>query len=125
MGQGALECSHLRRFLAIALSPGASDVVYEHAAGVAANCSRLAPGRALLLEGSGAALQALAAALPAKSAVKRAGAAAAIKNVVVAGHQDGSFERVVAMDGVLEAVLVRADGLTTKGYEQEQVTVDP
>jgi hypothetical protein len=96
----------MRRFLSVALSPGSSDVIYEHAAGIACNCSRLPAGRALLLEGEGGALRALGLALGSRSDVKRAGAAAAVKNVVVAAHQDGTFQKVLQAEGLIAQLLV-------------------
>lgn len=97
----------MRRFVSVALAPGASDVIYEHAAGIVCNCSRLSTGRALLLEGEAGGLRTLGLALARRSDVKRAGAAAAVKNVVVAAHQDGTFQKVLQAEGLITQLLVR------------------
>ena len=108
VGQGNLECSLMRRFVAIGLSPSSSSVLYEHAPGVVCNCTRLQQGRALLLDDAKASgFGALVATLASPSDVRRTGAAAAIKNVVVAAHQDGSLGKVVQDRERLRAMLVR------------------
>jgi hypothetical protein len=97
----------MRRFLATSLNPGASDLIYEHATGVVCNCTRVPEGRALLMEDGFGGLAALAAALLSTLAIKRRGAAAAIKNLALAAHSDGTVDRFVSEPDVLRKLLVR------------------
>ena len=97
----------MRRFLATTLQPGASDSIYQHATGVVCNCTRLPEGRALLTEDGSSGVAALAEALGSKSAVKRIGAAAALKNLAVAAHSDGTVGAFVSDAGALRKMLVR------------------
>ena len=105
----------MRRFIATALNPTASSVLYEHAPGVVCNCTRLPQGRALLTEGAaGDGLSALVDTLKSESDVRRTGAAAAVKNVVMAAHQDGTFSKVLQDTERLRRMMVRCCGATWK-----------
>jgi hypothetical protein len=106
VGEGALHGAHMRRFLAISLNPGASDLLFQHATGVVCNCTQVPEGRALLMEGGFGGLAALVDALSSASSIKRRGAAAAIKNLALAAHQDGTVDRFVADKEVLRKLLV-------------------
>ena len=108
LGQGALEGSRLRRFYAVALKPSSSSSLFAHAPGIACNCTRLPAGRALLMEGAaGDGLSALVATLQSPTDVRRSGAAAAIKNVVMGAPLDGTQGKVLQDTERLRQLLVR------------------
>jgi hypothetical protein len=77
-----VEKSNMRKLLSMALNPGASDLLYEHVAGVLCNITQHRVGRDLLVESHLHGLRAVVEMLSSRSEVKRTGASAAIKNVV-------------------------------------------
>lgn len=107
IGQGALEYSGMRKLLSVALNPGASNVMYEHVAGVLCNLTRQQPGRKLLLDSDLHGLRAVVRMLSSPSLPKRTGAAATVKNMVMAAKEDGWFDTLVSTPELLQALLVR------------------
>lgn len=111
VAQGAVEKSAMRKLLSMALSPGTSDVLYEHVAGVLCNITQHRAGRDLLVESSLHGLKAVVQMLTSASDIKRTGAAAAIKNVVMSAKEDDSFEQIIQEPDMLLKILAPINGV--------------
>lgn len=97
----------MRTLLSVALNPGASEIMYEHIGGVLCNITQHELGRQLLAEADLAGVRAVVQMLSARSAVRRTGAAAAVKNMVMSAKADGWLEQLLASQDLLEKLLVR------------------
>lgn len=98
----------MRILLGLAMNPGASEVMYEHIGGVLCNITQHPLGRQLLVEGHLAGVRAAVEMIGARSTVRRAGAAAAIKNLIMSAKADGWLEQLLASSDLLEKLLVRS-----------------
>lgn len=82
--------------------------MYEHIGGVLCNITQHQLGRQLLVEGDLAGVRAAVEMISARSTVRRAGAAAAVKNLVMSAKADGWLEQLLSSRDMLEKLLVRS-----------------
>ncbi|MEW5302753.1 MAG: hypothetical protein WDW36_005502 [Sanguina aurantia] len=99
--------------------PSEVEDPFEHVAAVLTNVTRMREARLLMLEPGRGLLQVLLAQMRSPRALRRLGAAGAVKNCCMSAQADGTLQHLIADEFVLRAMLLPINGLEPKEQEPE------